>query len=116
MINEFKKFKQFLYDICHEERVPLRDKKILGLILSVLVLRFLFIPDWIPYLGKIDFLILLGTVLDYLFVILDQNLILSHYPWGMKSFARLRRVALFLTFFAPSFITNYFWEYTKDPF
>lgn len=109
-------FKLFIVETANDQRIPLRDKKIVLGILVIIVLRILFIPDWVPYFGILDVLILLGILCDYLFVIVDQNLILSHYPWGMKSFARIKRIAQFLAFFAPSFISDRLWEYIKEPF
>lgn len=112
----FNQIKIFLSDTAKDPRIPLRDKKVVVGILVILIIRILFIPDWIPYFGILDVLFLIGVVLDYFFGIIDQGLLLSHYPWGMKSFARIRRISLFLAFFAPSFITDNLWEYTKDPF
>ncbi|MFA6237900.1 MAG: hypothetical protein WC635_11270 [Bacteriovorax sp.] len=112
----FKKLKTFVNDTYQDQRIPEKDKKIIIGILIILALRLLFIPDWIPYFGILDVLFLIGLIGDYLFGILDQNLLLSHFPWGMKSFARIRRFALFLAFFAPHFVTDHLWEYTKEPF
>ena len=109
-------FKAFINETAKDSRIPERDKKIVVVILILLILRILFIPDWIPYFGILDILFLMGIVSDYFFGIVDQSLLLSHYPWGMKSFARIRRISLFIAFFAPSFITDNLWEYTKDPF
>jgi hypothetical protein len=112
----FSNFQTFIFDTYQDQRIPLRDKKIVIGILVILGIRIAFIPDWVPYFGILDVLFLIGLISDYFFGILDQNLLLSHYPWGMKSFARIRRVALFLAFFAPHSITDHLWEYTKEPF
>jgi uncharacterized membrane protein YkvA (DUF1232 family) len=104
----FNQLKEFLNETSKDPRIPLRDKKLVVGILVVLVIRILFIPDWIPYIGILDILFLMGIVLDYFFGVIDQSLLLSHYPWGMKSFARIRRISLF--------IKDNLWEYTKDPF
>ena len=112
----FNQLKEFLNETSKDSRIPLRDKKLVVGILVVLVIRILFIPDWIPYIGILDILFLMGIVLDYFFGVIDQSLLLSHYPWGMKSFARIRRISLFIAFFAPRFIKDNLWEYTKDPF
>lgn len=113
ILNELQ---QFVIDTYQDQRIPERDKRVVGGILSILLIRILFIPDWIPYLGILDVLFLMGLIGDYFSGILDQDLLLSHYPWGMKSFARLRRFGQFLAFFAPHFITDHLWEYTKEPF
>lgn len=112
----FNQTKQFLSETSKDPRIPLRDKNIVLGILIILVVRILFIPDWIPYFGILDILFLMGVVLDYFFGVIDQSLLLSHYPWGMKSFASIRRFSRFIAFFAPSFIKDNLWEYTKDPF
>ena len=112
----FNQLKEFLNETAKDPRIPQRDKKLVVGILAVIVIRILFIPDWIPYIGILDILFLIGIVLDYFFGVIDQNLLLSHYPWGMKSFARIRRFSLFIAFFAPNFIKDNLWEYTKDPF
>lgn len=116
MKNIFNPFKGFIVDSYLDSRIPMRDKKIIVGLFSLIIIRILFIPDWIPYFGILDVLFLIGIVGDYLFGILDQSLLLSHYPWGMKSFARIRRIAQFFAIFAPHFITDHLWEYTKEPF
>lgn len=108
--------KKFLVNTYQDQRIPEHDKKVFLVLAMALLLRILFIPDWIPYLGPLDALIMLGLLADYLANVLDQNLLLSHYSWGMKSFARLRRVAQFFSLFAPGFISDRLWQYTKDPF
>lgn len=111
-----KQLQYFIADTYRDQRIPERDKKVIVGFLVLLSIRILFISDWIPYFGILDVLFLMGIVCDYFFGILDQDLLLSHYPWGMKSFARIRRFAQFLAFFAPHFVTDHLWEYTKEPF
>lgn len=112
----FIRIKDFLSATINDQRIPLRDKKILGVLGAILLIRIFFIPDWIPYFGILDILFLVALIVDYFFEVLDQSLMLSHYPWGMKSFARIRRIASFLSLFAPGFIKDNLWQYKKDPF
>lgn len=112
----FTQFKEFLKETSKDPRIPSKDKRVVVGILVILIVRLLFIPDWIPYFGILDILFFIGIILDYFFGVIDQSLLLSHYPWGMKSFARIRRFSLFLAFFAPGFIKDNLWEYTKEPF
>jgi len=74
------------------------------------------IPDWIPILGLLDDLIILAFILDYFFTVLDSNVLLSHYPWDMKSFARLRAIARGFNFLVPRFIKKRLWQYVGDPY
>lgn len=112
----FNNLKYFINTTYNDTRIPERDKKTVVVLLVILFVRIFFIPDWIPYFGILDILFLLALILDYFFGVLDQNVLLSHYPWGMKSFARIRRFAGFLSLFAPDFIKDNLWQYTKDPF
>ena len=112
----FNQLIDFFKETSRDPRIPLKDKKIVLALFIIIMLRTIFIPDWIPYFGILDILFLLGVIFDYFFGVIDQNLLLSHYPWGMKSFARISRFCLFLSFFAPSFIKDNLWEYKKDPF
>ena len=112
----FVKLKNFLTETANDERIPSRDKKVLVTMLALLISPLDIIPDWIPVIGLLDDVIILALMLDYFFEVLDQTILLSHYPWGMKSFARLRRIAGLLSFFVPNIIKNNLWKYTRDPF
>ncbi len=112
----FIKLKTFLTETANDERIPSRDKKVLVGMLALLISPLDIIPDWIPVIGLLDDVIIMALMLDYFFEVLDQNILLSHYPWGMKSFARIRRMAGVLSFFVPNVIKNNLWKYTKDPF
>lgn len=112
----FKDLKTFLTDVANDERIPARDKKILLALIALVVSPIDFIPDWIPFFGQLDDLIILSIILDYFFQVLDIRVLLSHYPWGMKSFARLRAIARFFQFFVPKFLKKRLWQYVGDPY
>lgn len=112
----FAKLKTFLTATANDERIPSRDKKVLIAMVALLISPIDIIPDWIPVIGLLDDFIMLGLILDYFFSVLDQAILLSHYPWGMKSFARLKRIARFMSFFVPNIIKDNLWKYTRDPF
>lgn len=108
--------KSFFEGAWQDERLPLQDKKILLALTALIVSPIDFIPDWVPLYGLIDDLICLALISDYLFNVIDQQLLLSHYPWGMKSFARIRRIAGILSTFVPNFIANNLWKYVREPY
>ncbi len=112
----FNDLKKFVVETANDERIPSRDKKIILAMVALIISPIDFIPDWIPVIGVMDDLVILSLILDYLFSVLDQSILLSHYPWGMKSFARIKRVARFTSMFVPNFIKDHLWKYTKDPF
>jgi uncharacterized membrane protein YkvA (DUF1232 family) len=112
----FKKLKKFLVDVAHDERIPDRDKKVLLAMIALMISPFDLIPDWIPVIGLLDDLILLSIMLDYFFTVLDSQILLSHYPWGMKSFASLRKIARSLQFLVPRFVKKRLWQYVGAPY
>lgn len=112
----FTELKTFITSVASDERIPSRDKKILLTMVALLVSPLDLIPDWIPILGLLDDLIILAFILDYFFTVLDSNVLLSHYPWDMKSFARLRAIARGFNFLVPRFIKRRLWQYVGDPY
>lgn len=101
----------FVQNVANDPRIPEADKKILLVLLALIISPIDLIPDWIPVLGQIDDVVILAIVLDYFFNHLDQEIILSHYPWGMKSFVRLRKAARWITFLTPKWITDKVWSF-----
>jgi len=111
-----KDLKKFLIDVANDTRIPARDKKVLLAMIALLISPIDLIPDWIPLFGLLDDLIILSIILDYFFSVLDSQLLLSHYPWGMKSFARLRSLSRMLQFFVPNFVKKRLWQYVGSPY
>lgn len=112
----FKDLKKFLMDVANDERIPARDKKVLLAMIALLISPIDLIPDWIPVIGLLDDLIIFSFIMDYFFTVLDSNVLLSHYPWDMKSFARLRAIARGMQFFVPGFLKKRLWTYVGDPY
>jgi uncharacterized membrane protein YkvA (DUF1232 family) len=112
----FKDLKKFLFDVANDERIPGRDKKVLLAMIALMISPIDLIPDWIPLFGLLDDLILLSIILDYFFTVLDSQILLSHYPWGMKSFANLRKIARAMQFFVPRFVKKRLWKYVGSPY
>ena len=112
----FNELTDFLKNTANDVRIPERDKKVLLAMIALIISPIDFIPDWIPFIGLLDDFILFALILDYFFSVLDQSILLSHYPWGMKSFARLKRIARFTSMFVPNFIKDNIWKYVREPF
>lgn len=112
----FKRLIQFLKDVAHDSRIPDRDKKIVMALIVLVISPVDFIPDWIPIVGQIDDLIIISIILDYFFEVLDSSILLSHYPWDMKSFVRLKKINSALAFFVPNFIKRKIWKYVPPAF
>ncbi len=111
-----KDLKDFLFNTAKDPRIPERDKKILLAMIALLISPFDIIPDWIPVFGLLDDLIIVSLILDYFFRVLDRDVLLSHYPWGMKSFVRLKSLTHFTQYFVPRFVKKKLWSYVGSPY
>lgn len=112
----FKDLKDFITNTANDERIPARDKKILLAMVALVISPFDIIPDWIPIFGLLDDLIILSLILDYFFSVLDSRILLSHFPWDMKAYTRLKAIAHFFQMFVPGFIKKRLWSYVGDPY
>lgn len=115
-MKQIKELISFIQNVAQDSRIPAADKKIILLLLALILSPIDLIPDWIPIIGLLDDFIMLGIVLDYFFNHLDRELLLSHFPWSLKSFIRIRKVASFITFFTPSWIKNKIWSYKPSAY
>jgi uncharacterized membrane protein YkvA (DUF1232 family) len=106
-----KELIEFIKNVANDSRIPESDKRILLVLVALIVSPFDIIPDWIPIIGVMDDIVLMGIVLDYFFNHLDQDILLSHYPWTMKSFLRLRKTAKAISFLAPGWVKDKVWKY-----
>ncbi|MFK8137972.1 MAG: DUF1232 domain-containing protein [Bdellovibrionales bacterium] len=109
-----KKLIQFLKDVANDERIPSSDKKILIVLIGLVISPLDIIPDWIPIIGVLDDIVILAIIFDYLFEILDTNVLLDHYPFGMKSFHWTKRAASIITGLTPKWVRDRIWSYKGD--
>ncbi len=115
-MNIIKKIIKFLTDVSKDQRIPDRDKSILLALIALVISPIDIIPDWIPLFGQLDDLIIISIILDYFFQVLDSEILLSHWPWDMKNFARLRSIARLLQFFVPKFFKKKIWTFVGRPY
>lgn len=104
----------FMKNVSNDERIPASDKKILLVLLALIASPIDVIPDWIPLLGQLDDLVMISIILDYFYNHLDQRILLSHYPWGMKSFIRLKKLTGWITFLSPKWFKRRIWSYRPE--
>jgi uncharacterized membrane protein YkvA (DUF1232 family) len=112
----FLKCVQFIKEVSQDSRIPERDKTILASLIVLVISPIDLIPDWIPIFGQLDDIVIMAIILDYLFSVLDSEILLTHYPWDMKSFARLRRFARIASSLVPSVLKKRIWSYKKIPY
>ncbi len=116
MLKFFQDFKTFVSDVSADPRIPKKDKAIVVALLALIISPVDFIPDWIPVIGQLDDFVMIALVVDYFFTVLDHEILLSHYPWGMKSFTRLRAIAKLLRFVIPKTLKKRLWSYVGSPY
>jgi uncharacterized membrane protein YkvA (DUF1232 family) len=111
MLKKIKELISFVKEVATDPRIPDRDKSVLLAMVALILSPIDIIPDWIPIFGVMDDIVILAIVLDYLFNHLDQEIILSHYPWDMKSYTRMRKAAQWIAMLTPEFIKDRIWKY-----
>jgi len=116
LVDFLKQLVNFIKTVAEDERIPARDKRVLLALVALLISPLDLIPDWIPVIGMLDDVMIVAIVLDYFFNVLDQEILLSHYPWGMKSFVTVRRLSRFISFLTPPFLKNRIWKYEASPY
>jgi uncharacterized membrane protein YkvA (DUF1232 family) len=116
ILNFLSELKVFLKNVAQDERIPQKDKKILLALIALLISPIDLLPDWIPIFGQLDDLIFISIILDYFFKVLDSRILLSHFPWDMKAYARLKSIAGIIQIFVPRFIRKKVWSYVGDPY
>ena len=107
---------QFFKDVAADPKIPARDKRVILVLLALIISPVDFVPDWIPVYGLLDDFFMIAIVMDYFFNVLDDQTLLSHYPFGMKSYAAIRRTGRTLALFSPSFLMNLIWQYVPSPY
>jgi uncharacterized membrane protein YkvA (DUF1232 family) len=110
-MKRIKEMIEFIRAVATDTRIPDRDKTILLAMLALIISPFDIIPDWIPVIGVMDDLVILAIVLDYLFNHLDQDILLSHFPWSMKAYVRIRKTAQIIALATPNWVKNKIWSY-----
>jgi uncharacterized membrane protein YkvA (DUF1232 family) len=106
----------FFKEVYKDKRIPERDKKIIIFLFALVISPLDFIPDWIFIFGLLDDLLILGLICHYLFVILDSQILISHYPWSLKAYRSLAKIGIMLSKFRPPFVSNFLWKYQRDVF
>lgn len=112
----FHQLKAFIQNTAKDERIPEKDKKILLAMVALVLSPFDLIPDWIPLIGLLDDVIIISFILDYFFNVLDSRILLSHFPWDMKAFVRLKKIAHATQFLVPDILKKKLWSYVGDPY
>jgi len=96
-----RKLIEFMKDVAEDERIPLKNRVVLGGLILYLLTPFDLIPDFIPILGWLDDAFVTLLILDYIFNSADTEIILQHYPWNKKGFRSMKTYIERLSWLVP---------------
>lgn len=83
-------FGKLLYRLLGDDRVSLLDKVIFGAALVYLFVPVDLVPDWLPALGQLDDLLVVGVTLDRLLHRTDEAVLAEHWDGDGASLAALK--------------------------
>lgn len=112
----FRSLRDFVRAVAEDPRIPSRDKTVVLALLALIISPVDLIPDWIPIIGLLDDVVLVAVVLDYFFNVLDDEILLSHWPWDMAAFTRTRRGARFVAALTPGWLRTRIWKFASSPY
>jgi uncharacterized membrane protein YkvA (DUF1232 family) len=92
---------KLLVGVLRDRRVPQRNKIVAGGIAAYLLLPFDFIPDFIPGLGQLDDLVMLGVAFDSLLNRVPEEVVQDHWEGDPDLLDFLRGAAATVTNFVP---------------
>jgi uncharacterized membrane protein YkvA (DUF1232 family) len=92
----------FVRSLAEDDRIPLRNRIVLGGLVTYLLTPIDIVPDFVPILGWLDDAFITLIVLDYIFNSADTDLILEHYPWNKDRFRKMQMYVDRLSWLIPS--------------
>jgi len=99
----------FTRKVAGDPRIPARDKAVLGVLLLSLASPVDLIPDFIPFLGYLDDLVVVAIVLDYVLNTIPMDVLMDHYPGDERDILRMRRRTRWLSRLVPRWIKRRIW-------
>jgi uncharacterized membrane protein YkvA (DUF1232 family) len=70
---------KLMYELLRDPRVPPRNKAIVAVVAGYLLLPFDIIPDFIPFIGQADDLVLVAFALDQILNRVPEEIVLEHW-------------------------------------
>jgi uncharacterized membrane protein YkvA (DUF1232 family) len=101
LMAEFTNVGKLLVRLIRDPRVPQRSKLVAGGIAVYLLLPIDFIPDWIPGIGQIDDIVMLGLAVDSLLNSAPDGVVAEHWDGDPALLEMVRGAAATVTTFVP---------------
>jgi uncharacterized membrane protein YkvA (DUF1232 family) len=92
---------RMLVSLAADREVPTAAKVVLGALAVYLVSPIDLVPDFIPWLGYLDDVLLAAIVVDGVLSVVDRGLLLRYWPGSAASLERVAAVARRLARWVP---------------
>jgi hypothetical protein len=106
----------FIKGLYLDPRIPKWDRNAILIMLFLVIWPADIIPDWIPVIGVLDDLFWIALIGDYLFRVLDPEITLGRWPYGLKSYQSVKRFLTAISNPIPKGVRNFFWRYKSSPY
>ncbi|MGE5380324.1 MAG: YkvA family protein [Methylocystaceae bacterium] len=93
---------KLLYRLLEDPRIPKTEKVILAGVAAYVVSPLDLIPDFVPFLGKVDDLVLIALVLKRLFNAAGEQVLNEHWDGGQDLLMLVDRILEYALRFLPS--------------
>jgi len=84
---------KLLYRLLRDDRVPRRSRMLMGAVAAYLAFPIDIIPDYIPILGQMDDLLLLGFAIDYLLAGVPDEVVAEYWDGSEDALELVRGAA-----------------------
>ncbi len=114
LARNLKKLVSFVQAVATDGRIPEKDRKKLAVMIALIISPVDLIPNWIPVIGLLDDALLISLVLDHVFNHLDHEILMSHFPWKLKRFIQVRRIAQTVAGLIPDWARAQIWKLARS--
>lgn len=98
---DLRNIRRLAVGLATDPRVPRRNKMIFAGVVAYVVMPVDLVPDWLPGIGKLDDLIMIGVALDSMLNHVPEAVINDYWQGDRKTLDVIRRTVATATEFIP---------------
>lgn len=98
---DLRNFKRLAAGLAKDPRVPRRNKMIFAGVVAYVLMPVDLVPDWLPGIGKLDDLIMVGLALDAMLNHVPESVINDYWQGDRTTLEAIRRTVATATEFIP---------------
>lgn len=99
-------FLKLMYRLAEDKRVPAQEKAILFATAAYVVSPIDFLPDFIPFVGQVDDLLLVALILQRFMNTVEREILFEYWDGEDKLLAVIENILGFSKFFLPENVYN----------